>query len=145
MNKSNQILCLFITLAISSFALKGQDNLNNSDFKQLHEELPTPNVYRAASGAPGHEYYQQKADYIINVDLDEEDHILSGEVSITYTNFSPDDLSYLWVQLDQNVRAKNSHSQLTNTTSLDDNMTFNSIKRMHDEMDFDGGFKWEKH
>ena len=83
-----------------SIIFKAQDNLNNSDFKQLHEELPTPNVYRTASGAPGHEYYQQKADYIINVDLDEENHILKGEVSVTYTNYSPDALNYLWIQLD---------------------------------------------
>jgi len=142
--KTYSQLYLFISLFVFFSTLKGQDNLNNSDFKQLHEELPTPNVYRAASGAPGHEYYQQKADYIINVELDEESHILSGEVSITYTNFSPDVLSYLWVQLDQNVRAKNSHSQLTNTSSLDDNMTFNAIQRMHDEMNFDGGFKLEE-
>ena len=69
-------LSIFILTISFPLFLKAQDNLNNSDFKQLHEELPTPNVYRTASGAPGHEYYQQKADYIINVDLDEENHIL---------------------------------------------------------------------
>jgi len=127
-----------------TFFAVGQDNLNNSEFKQLYEELPTPNVYRTASGAPGHEYYQQKADYIINVQLDEANHILTGDVTITYTNYSPDALNYLWVQLDQNVRAKNSHSQLTNTSSLDNNMTFNTIKQMHDKMNFDGGFKLEE-
>ncbi len=137
-------LSIFILTISFPLFLKAQDNLNNSDFKQLHEELPTPNVYRTASGAPGHEYYQQKADYIINVDLDEENHILKGEVSVTYTNYSPDALNYLWIQLDQNVRAKNSHSQLTSTTSLDDNMSFSSIKRMHDKLNFDGGFKLEE-
>ena len=60
-----------IFLCLITF-VNAQENLNNSKFKQLHEELPTPNVYRTASGAPGHEYYQQKADYEINVELDEE-------------------------------------------------------------------------
>mgnify|MGYP001456641410 CR=1 FL=1 len=141
---TKKTLSIFILVISFPLFLKAQDNLNNSDFKQLHEELPTPNVYRTASGAPGHEYYQQKADYIINVDLDEENHILKGEVSVTYTNYSPDALNYLWIQLDQNVRAKNSHSQLTSTSSLDDNMSFSSIKRMHDKLNFDGGFKLEE-
>ena len=133
-----------ILLVCSVYLINAQENLNNSKFKQLHEELPTPNVYRTASGAPGHEYYQQKADYEINVELDEENHIISGNEIITYTNNSPDILNYLWVQLDQNVRAKNSHGQLTNTNSLNDKMYFGNIKRMHDKMNFDGGFKLEK-
>ena len=134
-----------ILIIIFSFSfIHAQENLNNSKFKQLHEELPTPNVYRTASGAPGHEYYQQKADYIINVELDEKNHIISGDETITYTNNSPDILNYLWVQLDQNVRAKNSHAQLTTTNSMNDKMNFGSIKRMHDKINFDGGFKLEK-
>ena len=131
-------------LFLISSCLIAQENLNTNKFKQLHEELPTPNVYRTASGAPGHEYYQQKADYIINVELDEKNNILSGNETITYTNNSPDVLNYLWVQLDQNVRAKNSHSQLTNTSIMKNKMRFSSIKRMHDKMNFDGGFKLEK-
>ena len=133
------ILFLFLAPYISA-----QDNLNNSKFKQLYEKLPTPNVYRTASGAPGHEYYQQKADYQINVELDEEKNILAGIDIITYTNNSPDVLNYLWVQLDQNVRAKNSHGQLTTTNSMNNKMSFRSIKRMHDKMNFDGGFKLEE-
>ena len=130
-------------LLTTSF-LTGQENLNTSKFKQLHQELPTPNVYRTASGAPGHEYYQQKADYIINVELDEKNNMLSGNETITYTNNSPDILNYLWVQLDQNVRAKNSHSQLASTSRMKNNMRFGSLKRMHDKMNFDGGFKLEE-
>ncbi|MBJ05281.1 MAG: aminopeptidase [Flavobacteriales bacterium] len=121
----------------------GQENLNNSKFKQLHEELPTPNIYRSASGAPGHEYYQQQADYIIEVELDEENNSISGNEIITYTNNSPDVLKYLWIQLDQNVRAKNSHSQLTSTSNMSNKMEFSTLKRMHDKINFDGGFKIE--
>ena len=133
-----------ILLICSIYLINGQENLNNSKFKQLHEELPTPNVYRTASGAPGHEYYQQKADYEISVELDEENHTIKGNEIITYTNNSPDILKYLWVQLDQNVRAKNSHAQLTTTNSMNDKMSFGNLKRMHDKMNFDGGFKLEQ-
>jgi hypothetical protein len=135
---------LFFILVLLTSYVCAQDNLNNSKFKQLYEELPTPNVYRTASGAPGHEYYQQKADYVINVELDEEKNILKGDEVITYTNNSPDILNYLWVQLDQNVRAKNSHGQLTSTSSMNNKMSFSNIKRMHDRMNFDGGFKLEQ-
>ncbi len=132
-----------IFLCLITF-VNAQENLNNSKFKQLYEELPTPNVYRTASGAPGHEYYQQKADYEINVELDEENNIINGNETIIYTNNSPDILNYLWIQLDQNVRAKGSHGQLTTTNNMNNKMSFGSIKRMHDRMNFDGGFKLEK-
>ncbi|NRA93669.1 MAG: hypothetical protein HRU26_13500, partial [Psychroserpens sp.] len=134
----------FLLMCFSVLQVIAQDNLNNSKFKQLYEELPTPNVYRTASGAPGHEYYQQKADYVINVELDEEKHMIRGNESITYTNNSPDALNYLWVQLDQNVRAKNSEGQLTTTSSIKDSMDFTSLKKMHDKANFDGGFKLER-
>ena len=135
-------LSVIITCLVTS--LFSQENLNNSKFKQLHEELPTPNVYRTASGAPGHEYYQQTADYVIDVELDEINNIIYGKETITYTNNSPDILNYLWVQLDQNIRAKNSYAQLTATSSISDQTSFETIKRMQDRMDFDGGFKLEK-
>ena len=139
-HKNHNLIYLIICII---FSANSQDNLNNSKFKQLHEELPTPNVYRTASGAPGHEYYQQKADYVIEVELDEENNTISGYEVITYTNNSPDILKYIWVQLDQNVRAKNSHSQLTSTNSMNNKMEFSTLKRMHDRMNFDGGFKIE--
>ena len=141
--KLRKIKFSFFAFLMISFVFS-QENLNNSKFKQLHEELPTPNVYRTASGAPGHEYYQQTADYVIDVELDEIKNIIYGRETITYTNNSPDVLSYLWVQLDQNIRAKNSHGQLTSTNSIGNKMSFGSIKRMHDRMNFDGGFKLEK-
>ena len=83
--KQSKILSIIFLI---SFLFQGQENLNNSKFKQLHEELPTPNVYRTASGAPGHEYYQQKADYVISVELDENKNTIHGNETITYTNNS---------------------------------------------------------
>ena len=129
-------------LLIGGSAL-AQVSTNESKFKQLGQELPTPNVYRTASGAPGHEYYQQKADYDMQLSIDEEKHILRGTESITYTNNSPDQLTYLWVQLDQNVRAQDSDSKKINNMSIDPDrgISFNQMKRLHS--DFDGGFKVE--
>ena len=77
-------------------------------FRQLEEVLPTPNVYRNASGAPGHEYWQQQADYQIDVSLDEKKRRITGSESVTYTNNAPDSLRYLWLQLDQNIFRKDS-------------------------------------
>ncbi|MEM1435759.1 MAG: M1 family metallopeptidase [Pseudomonadota bacterium] len=71
-------------------------------FRQLGPDLPTPNSYRTASGAPGHEYWQQRADYDIQVTLDESKRRISATQTVTYTNGSPDALPYLWLQLDQN-------------------------------------------
>jgi hypothetical protein len=71
-------------------------------FRQLEEILPTPNDFRTASGAPGPAYWQQRADHHIKVRIDEERHAISGWQRITYRNESPDALSYLWLQLDQN-------------------------------------------
>ena len=98
----NRLLWLALGAA---FTLTAQ-NVNTSKFRQLGQELPTPNVYRTASGAPGHEYYQQQADYNMSITLDDETQRIYGKETITYTNNSPDELRYLWVQLDQNMRAK---------------------------------------
>jgi len=132
-------------LAMAAFAVQAQ-NVNTSKFRQLGQELPTPNVYRTASGAPGHEYYQQRADYDMSVTLDDETHRIYGEETITYTNNSPDELRYLWVQLDQNMRAKNSMTQQIQTGGIFNERggaaqtAFNQLKNSQ-FYDFDGGFK----
>lgn len=133
---------LLSALALLVGGLQAQDNVNNNKFRQLGEDLPTPNGFRTGSGAPGPEYYQQQADYKIKVTLDDNNQRIYGEETITYTNNSPDPLTYLWVQLDQNVRAQNSLSKQISTGSLDDKVNFNTLERLHN--DFDGGFKLEK-
>ncbi len=75
-------------------------------FEQLDQLLPTPNEYRSASGAPGPKYWQQRADYIIDAEIDEANNLLKGRETITYFNNSPEPLKYLWLQLDQNVNKK---------------------------------------
>ena len=134
-------LCsLILLLSISSLA---QDPAyNNNKFRQLYQELPTPNVYRAASGAPGHEYWQQRADYDMQIRLDDEKQRLYGVETITYTNNSPDELSYLWLQLDQNVREQGSDRGLVRTGGIKDGRaSFGEM--IYNFSDFDGGFKIE--
>ena len=109
-------------------------------FAQLEQLLPTPNSYRTASGAPGKEYWQQKVDYKINVELEDSTQKLYGKESITYHNNSPDQLSYLWLQLDQNIREKDSDGYTTADTKIDEKMSNGAIKRLKGS-DFDGGFK----
>ena len=136
---------LFLVATIFSCSLLAQ-NVNTTKFKQLGEELPTPNVYRTASGAPGHQYFQQQADYDMEITLDDETQRIYGKETITYTNNSPDELRYLWVQLDQNMRAKNSTTQEINTEGIFSQRgntaqtAFNQLKK-NQFYDFDGGFK----
>ena len=87
-------------------------------FEQLGTMLPTPNTYRTASGAPGIDYWQQRADYKIDVTIDDETQMLYGQEEITYYNNSPDVLRYLWVQLDQNMRANNSNTPLVTPSKM---------------------------
>ncbi len=128
-------------LALPALGWAQEPNTNTSKFKQLGQELPTPNVYRTASGAPGHEYWQNRADYLMDIRLDDENQRLYGEETITYHNESPDQLEYLWIQLDQNVRAKDSDTYKTRPSKLDERMTLNGLKSL--EREFDGGFKIE--
>ncbi len=119
--------------------LKAQIIPENNQFRQLGTLLPDANVYRTASGAPGFKYWQQKADYNIKVELNDENQSISGSETITYYNQSPDKLDYLWVQLDQNMRAKNSLRNRTQTAQINDKMSASSLRYLN--FDFDGGFK----
>lgn len=116
--------------------------MSQNKFAQLGEELPTPNEYRNAAGAPGHAYYQQKADYDIKVRLDDKKQRIYGEETITYTNNSPDQLDYLWIQLDQNMRAEDSDSKLITIERMEDFRSIDDVAKR--EFKFDGGFKIEE-
>jgi len=127
-------------LLVSTFGIiNAQENINKNKFRQLKEEFATPNIYRTASGAPGHGYYQQKADYIIDITLDDKAQKIYGKETVTYKNNSPDKLEYLWVQLDQNMRAQDSDTKLIETGSINEKMSFKEIADLHNN--FDGGFK----
>ncbi|MGR3810627.1 M1 family metallopeptidase [Jiulongibacter sp. NS-SX5] len=99
-------------------------------FEQLGTELPTPNTYRTGSGAPGRDYFQQKADYKIKVELDDENQRIIGEEVITYYNYSPDPLNYLWVQLDMNMFKDNSINALSKTGGINEQMSSRQLTGM---------------
>ena len=130
------ILFLILTLTIS------YTTFSQKKFAQLDSELPTPNDYRTASGAPGHGYYQQKADYKMNLTIDDETQKLYGVETITYTNNSPDQLSYLWLQLDQNIYSQDSDSKIIEIEKMEDFKSIGDIKKKN--FFYDGGFKIEE-
>ncbi len=116
-----------------------QNNLWEDKFKQLGPELATPNEQRTASGAPGVRYWQQQVDYKMNIRIEDATQKLYGEEWITYHNLSPDGLTYLWVQLDQNNMAKESDAQKIEQSKINDKMGYNDIKDLQPW--YDGGFK----
>ena len=107
------VICIVVFLTtIISFAQ------SNYDAKEAFNPqfYPYPgNDFRSASGEPGPKYWQNRADYKINCTLDTASHIVAGEVEIVYTNNSPDNLKFLWLQLDQNIYKKDSRGSATTT------------------------------
>ena len=108
------LLCSF---AVTTFAQNSSNHGNK--FEGLGTMLPTPNEYRTASGAPGPKYWQQKCDYDIVCNLDESKQVLSGKETITYSNNSPDQLSYLWLQLDENEHSSKYNANYQDGSSMD--------------------------
>lgn len=126
-----------ITTALAAFAFlftQSQNIQNNptsnhgNKFEQLGTILQSPNEYRTASGAPGTKYWQQKADYDIDVTLDEKNLTVIGSEWITYYNQSPDKLEYLWLQLDENQHDPNSDANYFDENKIDQPVTKDELK-----------------
>jgi Peptidase family M1 domain len=109
---------LALLSCVSLYAQTPNPNNANTLFEQMGTTLPTPNTYRTASGSPGKEYWQQKADYDIKVELDDKNQVITGSEKVVYHNFSPDALNYLWLQLDQNTFNEKSDANSTRQTSI---------------------------
>jgi hypothetical protein len=124
-------------------AVKEPGKYDTNKFSQMYDLLATPNMFRTASGAPGPAYYQQQADYKIDIELDDKNSKLSGSETITYYNNSPDNLEYLWVQLDQNQAAKNSQSPLAENQKIDAILPVNKFANEYLKEGVDRGFKIE--
>src|SRR6476659_7820054 len=120
------ILLVFLFLSSTVY---GQDIRNNPGsnhgkrFEQLGTILSTPNEYRTASGAPGPKYWQQRCDYDITCELDEANRKLIGKETLTYFNNSPDNLTYLWVQLDENEHSQANNSGYQNSNPMQKNLS----------------------
>ena len=137
------IFFLVVPFNIHSQNEKQEGHINTNKFRQLNQEFSTPNIYRTASGAPGPAYYQQQADYKIDVELDDANKKIYGNEIITYTNNSPESLNYLWVQLDQNVRKNNSPSLEIESDGIAPFYRPNTFDKDFLKEPFNGGFNVE--
>ena len=133
----NKYLSIFIIVLSPTFLFAQNKNLNYNKFKQLKEEVASPNVFRTAAGAPGHEYYQNEADYVMSITLNDQQQKITGSETIKYHNNSPDKLEYLWIQLDQNKRAQNSDSYKIQTGNI---KSINTRSILNMDPEFEGGF-----
>jgi hypothetical protein len=141
MKKIGFLLFSLVFIA-NSFAQKTKEgHTNQNKFRQLKQELPTPNLERTASGAPGKSYTQQKVDYVMDIVLDDEKSRITGSETITYHNNSRDELGYLWLQLDQNMRAADSKTPDIQPSKVPSKLSKSRFERAYPETAFDGGFK----
>ncbi len=132
------VLLLFASICTNAQDIKNNPGSNHGNrFEQLGTILPTPNEYRTASGAPGPKYWQQRCDYDITCELDEPNRRLFGKETITYYNNSPDVLTYLWLQLDENEHSNTNNSGYQNSNPMPRSITEQDITRYSGKIDKD--------
>jgi hypothetical protein len=134
---------IFVSFTNISFAAIDQSKGSFEDkFRQLDEFFPSPNLSRPATGEPGPMYWQQRADYKIQIKLNEDARSVEGSETITYTNNSPLALKYIWLQLDQNIFAKESINNSTRPWGGgDSSVDFSTLRRQNFMDKFEGGFQ----
>lgn len=126
---------VILSLSVCAYTGFTAQNIQNNPgsnhgnkFEQLGTILPTPNIYRTASGAPGHAYWQNRADYNITAYLDEDKRNLKGSETVTYYNNSPDELDYIWLQLDENEHSSIKNAGYHNSSVLRPSTTDQQLK-----------------
>jgi len=141
---------LFFALVFCAF-FSAQNHQNNpqsnhgNKFEQLGTILPTPNVYRNAAGAPGTQYWQNRADYDITAYLDEDKRNLKASEKVTYYNNSPDALDYLWLQLDENEHSSVNNAGYDFSSSLPKQISSDALAKSEIPQKDNGyGVKLEK-
>ena len=140
-----QSLAIFLLFNLLINNITAQDIRNNpgsnhgNRFEQLGTILPTPNEYRTASGAPGSKYWQQRCDYKIICEIDEPNRVLNGKETLTFYNNSPDQLDYLWLQLDENQHSTVNNAGYDNSNGMPKQLSEQDISRMKGKMDKEYG------
>ncbi|MEN9950220.1 MAG: hypothetical protein RLY85_972 [Bacteroidota bacterium] len=124
--------------AATAQPLRNPGSNHGNRFEQLDYLMQDPNEYRTASGAPGPKYWQQRADYEINVDINEEANLLTGSETVTYFNNSPDILTYIWLQVDENFHHPNSDNNYDKPSSMSGRMTHQQLLQMDPKKYMDG-------
>jgi hypothetical protein len=134
---------LFMMLTVITFGINAQQASQGTwkgKFEQLDQMLPTPNGYRTGSGAPGPNYWQQRADYVLSAEVNDDTQVLTGSGTITYYNNAPEALNYLWLQLDQNLYADNSMTKLSSSSSIRDSVPAKMLMSSVNAVPYKGGF-----
>ena len=137
-----KLIALILMCLLTASAFSQDRSSWQGKFEQLGEILPTPNAYRTGSGAPGSEYWQQRADYVIDAELDDKTQVLTGHETITYYNNAPEHLRYLWLQLDQNIFAPDNLTSKTETGIILDSVPAGLINEVSGitVSDYKGGY-----
>jgi len=125
----NTLLVILFAMSLNTANSQKKSNHGNK-FEQLGPMLPSPNQYRNRDGAPGPDYWQQKADYVIECTLDTKNQRLDGKETITYFNQSPNALSYLWLQLDENEHSAEADKHKMEPSSINDKMSERSLRML---------------
>ena len=145
MKTKSKFFLFFIFAGFTNLSFAAIDQSKGSfedKFRQLDEVFPSPNLSRPATGEPGPMYWQQRADYKIQIKLNEDTRRVEGSETITYTNNSPLTLKYIWLQLDQNIFAKESINNLTRPWGGgDSSVDFSTLRRQNFMDKFEGGFQ----
>jgi hypothetical protein len=116
---------------VSAQPMRNPGSNHGNRFEQLDYLMQDPNEYRTASGAPGPKYWQQRADYEINVDINEEENLLTGSETVTYFNNSPDILTYIWLQIDENFHHPNSDNNYDKPSAMSNRLTHQQLLQMN--------------
>ena len=135
-----RLLPILIITILVNFNLTAQTQPWQGKFEPIDNLIAPPNTYRTASGAPGRDYWQQRANYNIKATIDEKTNTLSGEETITYFNNSPDELSYLWLQLEQNVNKKENEDFGSINNEVKDFITTRKMQFLTRAIDFPAGY-----
>jgi hypothetical protein len=139
MAMTKNIVLLFSLILFYNLSY-GQNQKWQGKFEPIDNMISPPNTYRTASGAPGRDYWQQRADYKIKAALDESNNTITGEETITYYNNSPDDLRYLWIQLEQNVNKKGNEDFGSFFNNIKDSITARQMQLLTRAIDFPAGY-----
>ncbi len=135
-----RFLLLITVFTFAIINIQGQTQPWQGKFEPIDNMIAPPNTYRTASGAPGKAYWQQRADYKIQATIDEKTNVLSGEETITYHNNSPDDLSYIWIQLEQNVNKKENPDFGNAFGGVKDSINTRQMQLLTRAIDFPAGY-----
>ena len=124
------LLCSCISFCFAQDIQNNPGSNHGNRFEQLGTILPTPNEYRTASGAPGPKYWQQRCDYDITCELDEPNRKITGKETLTYYNNSPDNLTYLWLQLDENEHSSVNNSGYQTSNNIQSSISNEDLERL---------------